>query len=167
MYYDKKRIRALLKWYRQEVGSDLIAALIVDRDGLLIEALTKDSDRDVEKKFVGAFSALIDVVLKRITKDFDLGTFGAGTFDTDRFRFIFCEAGSDLVLVSIFDSLAMVDPYFAYSYLAAEKIARIFEGQDASPVIPKIYTDKNLHMLERKVDTLQKIKIQSTDNIYK
>ncbi|MEJ2251302.1 MAG: DUF4268 domain-containing protein, partial [Candidatus Lokiarchaeota archaeon] len=39
--------------------------------------------------------------------------------------------------------------------------------QDASPVIPKIYTDKNLHMLERKVDTLQKIKIQSTDNIYK
>ncbi|MBN1216241.1 MAG: DUF4268 domain-containing protein [Candidatus Lokiarchaeota archaeon] len=167
MFVDKKRLAALLKWYKYEVGDDLIAVLIVDRDGLLVEAVTKDGKDDVEKKFIGAFGALVDLVLKKITHDFDLGTFGAGTFDTDKYRFIFCEAGSEYILVTALNALAMIDPYFAYSYLAAEKIARIFEGESVSPVIPKIIVDKQLQLIERKVSTLQKIKIHSKENVYK
>ena len=167
MYFDRQRLRALLHWYKQEVGKDLIAALIVDRDGLLIDAISKDSQKRVEEKFIGAFGALIETILKKITKDFDLGTFGAGTFDTDKYRFIFCEAGQELILVSVLDALAMIDPYFAYSYLAAEKIARIFDGEDVSPVIPKIIVDKNLQKIERKVSTLQKIRFHSKKNVYK
>ncbi len=167
MYFDRQRLRALLEWYKQEVGNDLIAALIVDRDGLLIDAISKSSEKRVEEKFIGAFGALVETILKKITKDFDLGTFGAGTFDTDKYRFIFCEAGQELILVSVLDALAMIDPYFAYSYLAAEKIARIFEGEDVSPVIPKIIVDKNLQKIERKVLTLQKIRFHSKENVYK
>jgi Ras-related protein Rab-1A len=167
VYFDRRRLRALLKWYHQEVGKDLIAALIVDRDGLLIDAISKDPQEKVEEKFIGAFGALVETILKKITKDFDLGTFGAGTFDTDKYRFIFCEAGQELILVSVLDALAMIDPYFAYSYLAAEKIARIFEGENVSPVIPKIIIDKNLQNIERKVSTLQKIRYHSKDNVYK
>jgi len=167
VYYDKKRISALLKWYVQEIGEDLIAVLIVDREGLLVEALTPKEDQAGEEKFIGAFSALVELVLKRITKEFKLGTFGAGTFDTDKYRFIFCEAGPEFVFVSVFNSLAMIDPYFSYAYLAAEKIARIFDGRPVSPVIPQIAIDSNIQRIERKISTLQKIKIHSSDYIYK
>jgi hypothetical protein len=37
-----------LKWYHQEVGKDLIAALIGDRDGLLIDAISKDPQEKEE-----------------------------------------------------------------------------------------------------------------------
>ena len=167
MFVDKKRLGALLKWYKYEVGDDLIAVLIVDRDGLLIEAVSKEGKENIEKRFIGAFGALVDLVLKKITHDFDLGTFGAGTFDTDKYRFIFCEAGDEYVLVTVLDALAMIDPYFAYSYLAAEKIARIVEGEPVSPVIPKIIVDRTLQIIERKVSTLQKITIHSKENVYK
>lgn len=167
MYIDKRRIRALLKWYRQEVGDDLIAALIVDRDGLLVDAITKRSEGKVEQRFIGAFGALVELVLKKITQDFDLGTFGAGTFDTDKYRFIFCEAGSEFILVTVFNALSPIDPYFAYAYLTAEKISRITEGEPVSPVIPKIIVDENLQNIERKVSTLQKIRVHSKENVYK
>ena len=72
MYYDKKRISALLKWYVQEIGEDLIAVLVVDREGLLIEALTREEDQNSEEQFIGSFSALVELVLKRITEEFNL-----------------------------------------------------------------------------------------------
>ena len=100
-YIDKDKLRALFKWYMQEVGNKLVSVLIVDRDGLVVEILTKDQDKTDEKKFIGAFSSLVELILRKITQDFDIGTFGAGTFDTDKYRFIFCESGSDHVLVSI------------------------------------------------------------------
>jgi small GTP-binding protein len=61
----------------------------------------------------------------------------------------------------------MVDPIFPYAYLAAEKIARIFDGRTVSPVIPKLFTDRETSNIERKLDTLQKIKIQSAEYAYK
>ena len=89
VYIDKDKLITLFKWYMQEVGDNLVSVLVVDHDGLVVEILTRDSDKLDEKKFVGAFSSLVELVLKKLTKDFDLGTFGAGTFDTDKYRFIF------------------------------------------------------------------------------
>ena len=167
LYFDKKKLAALLKWYNQEMGEDLIAALIVDRTGLIVDFITKFPEKAGEKKFIGAFSALADLILKRITADFDLGTFGAGTFDTDQYRFIFCEAGPELVFVTVLGALVAIDPFFPYSFLAAEKIARIFDGRPVSPVIPKIQTDIGVQRLDRKVDTLQKIKLHSDSFVCK
>ena len=167
VYFDKKKLRALLKWFNQEVGEELIAALIVDRTGLIVDFITKIPEKAGEKKFIGAFSALADLILKKITADFDLGTFGAGTFDTDQYRFIFCEAGPELVFVVVLGALSAIDPYFPYTFLGAEKIARIFDGRPVSPVIPKIQTDAGIQRIDRKVDTLQKIKLHSDSFVCK
>ncbi len=167
MYFDKKKLQALLKWYRQELGPDLIAVLVVDRLGLVVDFLTKIPEKADEKKFIGAFSALADLILKKITSDYDLGTFGAGTFDTDQYRFIFCEAGPEFVFVTVLNALATIDPYFPYAFIAAEKVARIFDGRPVSPVIPKIKTDYGIKKMHRKIDMLQKVKFVSDDYLCK
>jgi Ras-related protein Rab-6A len=155
-YIDKTKLQALFKWYLQEVGDNLVSVLIVDHDGLVVDILTKDPDKIDEKKFVGAFSALVELVLKKLTQDFDLGTFGAGSFDTDRYRFIFCEAGSDHVLVSILQPRAFVDDVFPYTYIAADKAARIISGDlPVSPVIPKIKRETEVEKLKRKMEFYQ------------
>ena len=142
----------------QEIGESLISVLVVGRDGLLIDKLTRDSDKSDEKRFIGAFSSLADLILKKITQDFDLGTFGAGTFDTDKYRFIFCESGSEYILVSILDPLTLVDDVFPYTYMVAEKVSNIIEGEiPVSPVIPKIKKETEIEQIKRKMEHYQKI----------
>jgi small GTP-binding protein len=167
-YFDKKKLQTLLKWYMQEVGEALISVLVVSEEGLVIEILTRDKDKGEEKRFIGAFGTLVETVLKRIPLEFSLGTFGAGTFDTDKYRFTFCEAGEDTVLVSILDPLTMIDNVFPYTYLAADKVARIMEGElPVSPVIPKIMRETELDQIKRKLDYYQKIHTHSPEYIYK
>jgi small GTP-binding protein len=165
---DRKKLEALLKWYRQEVGKDLIAAIIVNREGLVMEAISGSTgEKSINEEIVGGVSALVEPVLNRITKEFSSGAFGTGTFDTEQYRLIFCEAGPEAVFVTVLDSIAMVDPIFPFAYLAAEKIARIFDGRSVSPVIPKIVTERVSKDIERRVDKLQKLKIKSSEYAYK
>ena len=167
MSVDRKKLEALLKWYKQEVGENLITALIVNREGLVMSALKGSSETEVEEDVIGGVSALVEPVLTRITEEFSSGSFGTGTFDTEEQRFIFCEAGPEAIFVTVLNSIAMVDPIFPYAYLAAEKIARIFDGRTVSPVIPKLFAERNNLHIERKVDKLQKIKVQSGEYAYK
>jgi len=151
-----------------EIGESLISVLVVGRDGLVIDILTKDSEKPEEKKFIGAFSSLSELVLKKITQDFDLGTFGAGTFDTDKYRFIFCESGFEYILVTILDAIAHVDDVFPYTYMTAEKVAHIMDGDpDISPVIPKIKRETEIEKLKHKMDYFQKKRAYPSDYIYK
>lgn len=151
----------------QLVGDYLISVLVVGRDGLVVEIFTRDSDKLEEKKFIGAFSSLIEVILKKLTLDFDLGTFGAGTFDTDKYRFIFCESGSDNVLITILEPRAFVDDIFPYTFVAADKVARIMDGDlPVSPVIPKIRRDTEIDRLKQKLDYYQNTSY-SPDYVYK
>ena len=167
VYIDKAKLRTLFKWYMQEVGDILVSVLVVNREGLIVDILTKESDKPDEKKFIGAFSSLIELVLKKLTQDFDLGTFGAGSFDTDKYRFIFCESGSDHVLVSILNSNALVDDVFPYTYLTADKVARIIEGDlPVSPVIPKVKRDTEVEKIRRKMEHYQS-KPHSREYVYK
>ncbi|MFX1344208.1 MAG: GTP-binding protein [Promethearchaeota archaeon] len=167
MSVDRDKLEAMLKWYRQEVGKNLIAAIIVNREGLVMAALKGESETEVEEDIIGGVSALVEPVLTRITEEFSSGAFGTGTFDTEEHRIIFCEAGPEAIFVTVLESIAMVDPVFPYAYLAAEKIARIFDGRTVSPVIPKLVADQNVQNIERKVDKLQKIKIKSGEYAYK
>ncbi|MHA2269585.1 MAG: hypothetical protein ACXAB8_17445, partial [Promethearchaeota archaeon] len=124
MSVDRSKLEAMLKWYRQEVGGNLIAAIIVNREGLVMAALKGESETEIEEDVIGGVSALVEPVLTRITEEFSSGAFGTGTFDTEEHRIIFCEAGPEAIFVTVLDSIAMVDPIFPYAYLAAEKIAR-------------------------------------------
>lgn len=167
MSVDRKKLEALLQWYRQELGKNLIAAIIVNREGLIMSALKGESETEIEEDVIGGVSALVEPVLTRITEEFSSGAFGTGTFDTEEHRIIFCEAGPEAIFVTVLDSIALVDPVFPYAYLAAEKIARIFDGRTVSPVIPKLVTEQNIKNIERKVDTLQKIKVKSGEYAFK
>ena len=168
MSVDRKKLNALLKWYRQEIGKDLIGALIVDREGLIMDSIAGSSeDKSIDEEIVGGVSALVEPVLNRITQEFSSGAFGTGTFDTEEYRLIFCEAGPEAVFVTVLDSSAMIDPVFPYAYLTAEKIARIFDGRTVSPVIPKIVTGRNSQEIERKVGEVQQIKIKSGEYAFK
>jgi small GTP-binding protein len=163
---DRKKLTALLKWYSQSV-ENVIAVLVLNRHGLVIDALTRTPEKSVEEEIVGGISALVEPVLNRITEEFSSGSFGTGTFDTEEHRFIFCEAGPEAILVTVLDAIAMVDPVFPYAYLTAEKIARIFDGRTVSPVIPKLFTTKEIQNIERKIDALQKINVKSGEYAYK
>jgi small GTP-binding protein len=165
---DRKKLNTLLKWYRQEVGKDLIGALIVNREGLVIDAIAGSSEeKSIDEEILGGVSSLVEPVLNRITQEFSSGSFGTGTFDTEEYRLIFCEAGPEAIFVTVLDAVAMVDPVFPYAYLAAEKIARVFDGRSVSPVIPKIIIDEVARNIERKIDKMQQIKIQSGEYAYK
>ncbi|MHA2185991.1 MAG: GTP-binding protein, partial [Promethearchaeota archaeon] len=167
MSVDRKKLEALLNSYKQEIGKNLITAIIVNRDGLVMAGIKDDSQVEIKEDVIGGVTALVEPVLTRITQEFSSGAFGTGTFDTEENRIIFCEAGPEAVFVTVLDSIAMVDPIFPYAYLAAEKIARIFDGRTVSPVIPKLYTDQDVQNIERKVDKLQKIKIKSGEYAFK
>jgi len=149
------------------VGDYLISVLVVGRDGLIVDIFTRDSEKLDEKKFVGAFSSLVELILKKLTLDYDLGTFGAGTFDTDKYRFIFCESGSENVLVTILEPRAFVDDIFPYTYITADKVTRIIDGDlPVSPVIPKIRRDTEIERLKQKLEYYQNTP-HSPDYVYK
>ncbi len=167
MVVDRKKLEALLEWYKQGIGKNLIAALIVNREGLVMSSLKGSTDTDIEEDVIGGVSALVEPVLTRMTEEFSSGSFGTGTFDTEDHRFIFCEAGPDAIFVTVLKAIAMVDPVFPYAYLAAEKIARIFDGRMVSPVIPKLIISETSQNIERKLDKFQLIKIQSGEYAYK
>lgn len=166
MSVDRKKLEALLEWYKQNIGKNLMAALIVNREGLVMSAL-KGAEAGVEEDVIGGVSALVEPVLTRITEEFSSGSFGTGTFDTEEYRFIFCEAGPEAIFVTVLKAIAMVDPVFPYAYLTAEKIARIFDGRTVSPVIPKLISKVEDEKIQRKVDKLQIIKIQSGEYAFK
>ncbi len=170
MSVDRKKLEALLKWYQQSIGEDLIAAIIVNRDGLVMDALTSSGssgESEIDEAVIGGVSAIVEPVLKRITQEFNSGSFGTGTFDTEEYRLIFCEAGPEAVFITVLKAVAGVDPVFPFAYIAAEKISRIFDGRTVSPVIPKITSSDEQDVIDRKMDTLQKIKIKSGEYAYK
>jgi len=167
MSVDTKKLQALLQWYSQSIGENLIAVIIVNREGLLIDRFFGSSEQSLDEEIVGGISALVEPVLTRITKEFSSGSFGTGTFDTEKYRLIFCEAGPEAVIVTILDAIAGIDPVFPYAYLAAEKIARIFDGRPVSPVIPKLTSKKDVNNIQKKVNQLQKIKVQSGEYAFK
>ncbi|MHA1585076.1 MAG: roadblock/LC7 domain-containing protein, partial [Promethearchaeota archaeon] len=109
---DRSKLHALLEWMFQSVGNDLLSLVVVDREGLVLDSLMV---KGIDEELIGGIAALVEPVLKRIAKEFDSGNFGTGSFDTEKFRLIFCEAGPEAVLVMIADLLASLDAIFPYA----------------------------------------------------
>jgi len=164
---DTKKLAALLQWYKQSLGDNLVAALVVNRDGLIMDSLVGNSEKSLDEDIISGISALVEPVLTRITEEFSSGSFGTGTFDTEDYRFIFCESGPEAVLITVLDAIAGVDSVFPYAYLAAEKISRIFDGRTVSPVIPKLVAESSVNNVQRKLDKLQKVNIKPGEYAFK
>ena len=167
MSVDTKKLGALLKWYKQSLGDSLVAVLVVNRDGLIMDSLVGSSEKSLNEEIITGVSALVEPVLTRITKEFSSGSFGTGTFDTEEYRFIFCESGPEAVLVTVLEAIAGVDSVFPYAYLTAEKIARILDGRTVSPVIPKLVAISGANNVQRSLDKIQQVKIKSGEYAFK
>ncbi len=135
---DRTKLDALLSWMFHAIGEDVLSLVIVDRQGLI---LASKSIENIDEELIGGLSALVEPVLKRVSKEMGGGSFGTGAFDTERNRMIFTEAGPQAVLVAIMKLTTTIDKIFPYTYLCAEKIARIMDGRPVSPVIPKFETE--------------------------
>ncbi|MFO8019411.1 MAG: GTP-binding protein [Promethearchaeia archaeon] len=167
MSISREDLNQLLKGYKKQLGDDLVAALILNRDGLVIDAIGTSEEKSPNEEIVGGVSGLVEPILKRITKEFDSRSFGTGTFDTEDYRLIFCEAGPHGIFVTILDSFTRIDPVFPYAYLAAEKISRIFDKRPVNPEIPPIKVNRSQNTIERKVGELRRVKVKSGDYAFK
>ncbi|MHA1148653.1 MAG: GTP-binding protein [Promethearchaeota archaeon] len=165
MLYDQKKLDALLQWYRQEVGKDLVLAIVAKNDGSVVDSIAAKHQIEVKTELIESVREVIKLIIQRIEDDFRLGSFGAGTFDTADYRFIFCRSGDESVFITLLNPLAMVDRIFPYSFLAAEKVARIFDDRPVSPVIPKL--SPPVRNIDRKIGTFQKLRIHSAEYAYK
>ncbi|MHA1369993.1 MAG: GTP-binding protein [Promethearchaeota archaeon] len=167
MSIDTRKIDALLDSYIKRTPK-LVSALIVDRDGLIIASKTIKNENELDEDVLSGISAIVEPILKKITREFKTGAFGSGTFDTDNYRLIFLEAGVQALLVTVADFYANLDDIYPYAYLCAEKIARIFDGREVSPVIPMINLGGESSNLERATDgKIKQIKIEPGDYIFK
>lgn len=156
---DSERLNALLEWYFEVLGEDIVSVVIADRDGLLMASKSKEENLDDET--IGGLSALIEPVLKRISSEFKSSGFGAGTIDVEDYRLIFVEAGDHAILITICDLISSIDEVFPYAYIAAEKVSRIFDGRTVSPVIPQIKKTSNISF-EGKNTEFKKLEAQGT-----
>jgi small GTP-binding protein len=135
---DRKKLDALLEWMIQAIGEDLQAIVIVDRDGLI---MASQSRKGVDEDLIGGLSALVEPILRRIATEFQSGSFGTGSFDTEKSRLIFCEAGPNAILVLVADAMASIDDMFPYAYICSEKVMRLIDDRPVSPVIPNFKSE--------------------------
>jgi small GTP-binding protein len=154
----EKKIEALLDWYFQDLGENIIAAVVADRQGLLLGS--KGSNKKIDAETLGGLSALVEPVLKRISGEFKSSGFGAGTFDTEQYRFIFIEAGELAICITVIDLYSSLDEVFPYAYIMAEKLARILDGRPVSPVIPELFKSKLNATIKK--NEIQKIELSGT-----
>lgn len=151
MAVDRSKLDALLSWMFHAIGEDILSLVIVDRDGLI---LASKSIENIDEELIGGLSAIVEPVLKRVSREMGGGAFGTGAFDTERNRMIFTEAGPHAVLVAILRLESTIDIIFPYTYLCAEKVARIMDGRPVSPVIPK-FSDTSITPAQIAKDNLE------------
>lgn len=177
MSIDREKIEILLNEYLKAVGEGLIAAVIVDKEGLVMASESRGIN--INEEIVGGVSSLIEPVLKRLTKEFSSLDFGTGTFDTEKFRLIFSQVGEMAILVSILGPRTMIDSVLPYTYLTSEKIARIFGAREVSPVIPNLYKEERPKVFEqseeistevpdkniKRQDNLEQVEVKKINNI--
>ncbi|MEX2726264.1 MAG: GTP-binding protein [Candidatus Sigynarchaeum springense] len=167
MSIDVKKLEMLLDSYLSRTPN-LISALVVDRDGLVIGSRTKKKKTNVDEDLLSGISAIVEPILKKITKEFKTGAFGSGTFDTDNYRLVFLEAGSYALLVTVADFYANLDDIYPYAYICAEKISRLFDNRTVGADIPMINLGVPRKEMEPVKDgKIKQMKFEPGDYVFK
>lgn len=121
---------------------NLIAALVVDLDGLII---ARSSLKGLDEELIGAIMAILDQTISKI-KRYAETSFGSGTFDTNDFQLFYMElgTGTPAIFVLVADHLSQMDKFIPYTYIVAEKISLILNNHETSLKIPKLDTNGEL-----------------------
>ncbi|GAI98629.1 unnamed protein product, partial [marine sediment metagenome] len=106
-------------------------AFLYSNQGLLMTKYGKlDSTAKNEKEtedVYGAFTALVETLLSKISLEYEIGHYGTGSFETENHRIIYLEAGSEAILLLICDFEINLNKFFPIAYLVVEKIAQLLE----------------------------------------
>ena len=133
----EEQIQTLLtNYFNVVVGVESI--LIFDRDGLLISRkakgrlqyfFDKENDKkkinDADTEFFGAITAIVESTLSRITKEYNIGNFGTGVFETEDNRLVFTEAGPEAILLTMYEYDVEMNYALPYCFLLAQKISNL------------------------------------------
>ncbi len=113
---------------------DLVAALVVDLEGLII---AQQSVPGFNEEIIGAIMTILEQTLSKI-KRYTETSFGSGTFDTNEFRLFYLELGSITpgLFVLVADPYANIEEFVSYSYIVAEKVSLILNNQETSTNLP-------------------------------
>ncbi len=116
--------------------SNLLAALVVDLDGLII---ARSSVEGFDEELIGAIMAILDQTITKI-KRYAETSFGTGTFDTNDFQLFYMELGNKVpaIFVLVANHYSNIDQFIPYAYIIAEKISSILSNHEISLNIPTL-----------------------------
>jgi len=126
-------------------------------------ALSGELNEFIEIDLIGNFDELIEPIITKVKLEYEVGGYGAGSFETKNYSFIFCEAGDEIIFITALDPDAMVDAIYPYAYLAAEKIVRMIDNRPVSPVMPELNLLKKKDDADRKVGEISAIFIEDKE----
>lgn len=111
--------------------NDIILAYIYSNEGLLFTKYSKleeSTEKDKESEDIyGAFTAIVENLLDKISLEYKTGRYGSGSFETEDNRIIYLEAGSEAILLLVCDYNTNLNTLFPVAYLVVEKIAQLLE----------------------------------------
>ena len=126
----EENLRILLKNF-VESRDDVKIAFIYSNDGLFLAKYGKTEgtiEEDQEKEEVyGAFTAIVENLLDKISLEYKSGRYGSGSFETDDNRIIYLEAGFEAILLLVCDYEINLNKFFPIAYLVVEKITQLLE----------------------------------------
>jgi small GTP-binding protein len=126
----EENLQKLLKNF-VESREDIIVAFIYSDDGLLLTKYIKSEEAHPDDKesedIYGAFTAIVENLLDKISSEYQTGRYGSGSFETEDNRIIYLEAGSDAILLLVCDYETNLNTLFPIAYLVVEKIAQLLE----------------------------------------
>ncbi|MFX1418613.1 MAG: GTP-binding protein [Promethearchaeota archaeon] len=122
--------------------NNLLAALVVDLDGLII---ARCSVEGFDEELIGAIMAILDETISKI-KRYAETSFGSGKFDTNEFQLFYMELGSTTpaIFVLVADHYSDIDQFIPYTYIIAEKISLLLNNYQTPIVVPKLDNNSDL-----------------------
>jgi len=126
----EENLRILLQNF-VESQENVIIAFIYSKDGLFLAKYgkTEGTIEEIQEKedVYGAFTAIVENLLDKISVEYKSGRYGSGSFETDDNRIIYLEAGFEAILLLICDYEANLNKLYPIAYLVVEKIAQLLE----------------------------------------
>ena len=126
----EENLQILLKNFVESQDAVRIA-FIYSNDGLFLAKYGKTEgtiEENQEKEDIyGAFTAIVENLLDKISIEYKSGRYGSGSFETDDNRIIYLEAGFEAILLLVCDYETNLNKLFPIAYLVVEKIAQLLE----------------------------------------
>jgi len=131
---------------------DLLAALIVDLEGLVI---AQQSVEGFDEEIIGAIMSIVERTISKI-KRFAETSYGSGTIDTNDFQLFYLELGgvSPALFVIVAGVYAKLEVFIPYSYIVAEKVSQLLNNNEVTPFLPKVSPEGKIELSPSNKNTL-------------